>query len=741
LLPFALQLFILITLLGTVATALAQDTDHERPRIGLALSGGGARGAAHIGILKVLEREHIPVDYIAGTSMGSIVGGMYASGMSPEEIETRLIAVDWDDVFDDNIDRENRSFRRKDEDRLWLINRKPGFNDGKIDLPPGLVQGQKISNLLTALTLHVADVDDFDDLGIPFRALAADIRTGDKVVLGSGSLAKAIHASMSIPAIMSPVPWGDMMLVDGGIASNLPIETVRAMGADIVIAVDISTPLQDKDVAKSILSITGQLSGFLTRRNVEAELRTMGERDVLLIPDLGDITSAQFDRIDEAVPIGLRAAEEKLTKLREFALSTDAYEAHVAARSRPKGELPAIEFVRFENDSSLPNEFFIARLEVSQLGQTLDVERLEKNVDELYGLELFSSISYQLVEEDGTYGIEVHVKPKSWGPNYLQFGTELRSSFNGEGVFNVKASLLKTAMNSWNGEWRTGISVGVEPAFLTDFYQPLGMESRWFAGARALYDQFNINVFQPDTNSVVEQFGIKRLAASIYGGREFGTWGRGVLTYSRGRGERSIRIGDPGIPDQDFNIGELSFALEVDELDDLYFPSHGHIARAVYRTNQTSLGSDQDYDQFAFRAGFARSWGENTFEGGIDYRTTVSGDAPPERRFRGGGLFNFSGYEFNQLSGQQYGRLIGTYRRKIFHFGLGDVWAGTSIEYGNIWEDRDDIDIGDGLFAGSLFLGAQTILGPLFFGYGVAEGGASSFYIYLGPVRDGPTLQ
>ena len=733
--------YFLLTPMVMTATALAQSSVNERPKIGLALSGGGARGAAHLGVLQILEREHIPIDYIAGTSMGSIVGGMYASGLSPEEIEAQLVAVDWDEVFDDKIDRENRSFRRKSDDRLWLINRKPGFSDGKIKLPPGLVQGQKINNLLTALTLHVSDIDDFDELAIPFRAVAADIRTGEKVVLGSGSLATAIRASMSIPAIMSPVPWGDMMLVDGGIASNLPIETVRAMGADIIIAVDISTPLQDEDVAKSVLSVAGQLTAFLTTRNVEAELKTLGERDILIIPDLGDIETAQFDRIDEAVPTGLKAAEAQVATLRELSLNVDAYAAHVAKRSLPLSKLPALNFVRFENESNLSDEFFLAKLEMSRVGQTLDVDRLEKNIDELYGLELFSNISYQLVNEDGEHGIEVQVIPKSWGPDYLQFGTEIRSSFNGEGIFNVKASLLKTAMNSWNGEWRTGISIGVEPAFITDFYQPLGLKSRWFVGASALYDQFNINVFQPDTDNIVQQFGIKRIAGSLYGGRDFGAWGRGILTYTRGRGERSIRIGDPGIPDQDFDIGELSFGLEVDELDDLYFPTHGYIARAVYKTNQTSLGSDLDYDQALFRAGIARSWGKNTIEGGLDYRTTVSGDAPPERRFRAGGLFNFSGLEFNQISGQQYGRLIGTYRRELFEFGLGELWAGTSLEYGNVWEDRDDIDIDDGFFAGSLFLGANTLLGPLFFGYGLAEGGASSFYIYLGPVRDGPALQ
>jgi NTE family protein len=231
------------------------------------------------------------------------------------------------------------------------------------------------------------------------------------------------------------------------------------------------------------------------------------------------------------------------------------------------------------------------------------------------------------------------------------------------------------------------------------------------------------------------------LAGSIYFGRDFGTWGRGILTYSLGRGERSVRIGDPTIPDQDFDIGELSFGLEVDELDDLHFPTHGHIARAVYKTNQKSLGADSDFDQVLFRAGIARSWGKNTVQGGVDYRTTVSGDAPPEKRFRGGGLFNFSGYEFNQLSGQQYARVIGTYRRQIADIGLGDLWVGTSVEYGNVWENRDDIDFDDGILSGSLFLGASTLLGPLYFGYGYAEGGADTFYIYLGPVRDGPALQ
>jgi len=733
-------------LLNMPVTGFAQDAVNDRPRIGLALSGGGARGAAHIGVLKVLERERIPIDYIAGTSMGSIVGGLYASGMSLEEIEAQLVAVDWDDVFEDKVDRENRTFRRKTDDRLWLIARKPGFNDGKITLPPGLVQGQKINQLLIELTLPVADVNDFDDLAIPFRAVAADIQTGETVVLGAGSLPKAIRASMSIPAAMTPVPWGERNLVDGGIASNLPIEVVRGMGADIVIAIDISTPLSDEDVSTSLLSVAGQLVGMLTRRNTEAEIATLGAQDILLIPDLGDIETGDFDRMADAVPTGVASAEAHLAELRRYSLDELAFAEHVSARQMPDSAPLVIEFVRFENDTKIADEFLFGRLLASQpgeklVGHPLDVEQLERGIDELYGLEIFSHIAYAVVKEDDKHGLQIWVLPRSWGPNYLQLGVKWNSSFNGEGNFNLSTSLLKTELNAWNGEWRNGLTLGEEPGILTDFYQPLGSSGRWFAGAKASFNQFNVNRFADGTADIEEQARISQLAASAYGGREFGTWGRGSLTYTRGTGDRAIRIGDPNIPDVDFDIGELSAVLEVDRLDDLYFPSHGHFLSAIYRVNRSEFGASQDYDQALFAARFAATRGKNTFIVAADYRTTTSGQAPPERRFRIGGLFNLSGFEFNQLSGQHYGRLIGEVRRKFWDTGIADVYIGTSLEYGNVWENRNEIDFGDGLFAGSLYLGANTGIGPVFLGYGHAEGGIGSFYLYVGALRNNAALR
>ena len=730
--------------LSAPGTTLAQDTLNERPRIGLALSGGGARGAAHIGVLKVLERERVPIDYIAGTSMGSIVGGMYASGMSLEEIETQLLAVDWEAVFEDKIERENRSFQRKTDDQLGLLDIRFGFGEGSASLPTGLVQGQKINELLISLTLPVADIESFDDLAIPFRAIAADIQTGEKVVLDSGDLAKAIRASMSVPAIMAPVPWGERNLVDGGIAGNLPVEVVREMGADIVIAVDISTPLSEEDAAASLLTVVGQLSGFLTRNNVEASIASLGPQDIFLVPDLGDIGAGDFTRMAEAIPTGIDSAETVVAELRKLALDESEFVAHVAARQMPNRALPVIEFIRFDNQTQISNDYLHGRLQVAHVdgqivGRPLDVEKLEKGIDALYGLELFSYISYRPIEEDGRHGLEFQVLPISRGPDYLQFGINWNSSFNGEGVFNISASLLKTEINDRNAEWRTTMAVGEEPGILTDFHQPLGKFGRWFAGGRGSWSQFNVNRFAIDTNNIEEQARITELAASVYAGRDFANWGRGSLTYTRGTGERRIRIGDPGIPDEDFDIGELSFSLAADRLDDLYFPTHGYQASATYRINRTELGASEDYDQLLIGGLFAKSWRDNTLIFGMDYQTTIDGQAPPENLFRAGGLFNLSGFDFNQLSGQHYGRLIGQYRFAFRDTGLARVSFGVSLEYGNVWQNKSDIDFGDGLFAGSLFLGAKTKLGPIYFGYGYAEGGWDALYLYIGSLDNGLT--
>ena len=737
---------IILSFLALTSLLFAEVALADRPKIGLVLAGGGARGASHVGVLKVLERERIPIDYVAGTSMGSIVGGMYAAGMPPEEIERQLAAVDWEGVFKDKVDRKDRSYRRKLDDRLWLYGIKPGFSDGKIKLPPGLVQGQKIGLLLTSLTLPVAEIESFDDLPIPFRAIAADIQTGDKVVLDSGNLAKAIRASMAVPAALSPVPWDGRRLVDGGIASNLPVQTVKEMGADIIIAVDLGEPLSEHELGESLLSIVDQLTAMLVRDNVERELAMLTDEDVLILPDLGDITSAQFDRVIEAIPTGVAAAELKIDELRGLALSEADYEEHVSARRKPRTDMPVIEFITFDNNTGVSDDFLLGRLKTTMrgdpiVGQTLDVDRMEQAINELYALDIFAHVAYELVEEDGRYGIHVNALRKGWGPNYLQIGAKWNSSMDGNGVLSVALSYLKTEMNAWNAEWRTTAAVGEEPGFLTDFYQPLGKGADWFTGVNLLGQQFNINEFDEGSNDILEQVRIRRLGASIYAGREFGKWGRAWIGLSRGSGERSVSIGDPTTPDEDFDIGEATFTLEDDRLDSLYFTRDGHSALALYRFSDKGLGASENFEQVVFSGRIAKSFGKNVWMLFGDYKSTISGVAPPERLFRVGGLFNLSGFEYNQLSGQNFAQLGGVYRRDFLDLGPLHLSAGISLELGNVWQNRSDMSFDSGLFGGSLFLGSNTPIGPVYFGWGNSEKSNGTFYVSVGAVRNDPVLQ
>ncbi|HWN37521.1 MAG TPA: patatin-like phospholipase family protein, partial [Gammaproteobacteria bacterium] len=313
-----------------------------RPQIGLVLSGGGARGGAHIGVLKALEELRVPVDYVAGTSIGAVVGGFYVSGMTVPELEHLVDSLEWETAFLNVTPRQLKSFRRKRDDDSFLVNQKPGLNDGEFELPVGLVQGQVIDMIISRETLRASQVDNFDQLAIPFRAVAGDIVTGEPVVLGTGSLSRAIRASMSIPAALAPIEIDGRLLVDGGIAMNLPVDVARDMGADVVIAVDISSDLLGRETLKSVLDITSQLTNLLTRTGTLQQRAKLTSDDVLLVPNFSDdLTSMEFARMGETVQTGYDSVMQHREEFERLAVSEEQYAAYLAARRDPRmSELP-----------------------------------------------------------------------------------------------------------------------------------------------------------------------------------------------------------------------------------------------------------------------------------------------------------------------------------------------------------------------------------------------------------------
>src|SRR5574340_731620 len=381
--PCLAPLLAALALLAALSSPTHAETDAQqqaiqaaRPKIGLVLAGGGAKGAAHVGVLKVLEEMHIPVDYVAGTSMGSIIGGLYASGMSPQEIEQEIRNIDWKDVFVDNPNRDDRSFRRKQDDALYVFKAKPGFGGGRVKLPRAYVHGQKFDLQLNRLTERVSQIKDFNQLPIPFRAVATDLETGKEVVLKSGNLARSLRSDLAVPGAFDPVEIDGRLLVDGGISNNVPVSVARAMGADIVIVSDLGSDLLTRDQIVSALSVAGQMINFLFALNSQEQLKSLGPRDVLITSKLGDIGAASFDRIGEAMPLGEQAARRADASLRRYSISQADYDRYLASRGKPKSESGVVAFVRIENQSRISDEV-IASYITAKPGEPLDITQLE----------------------------------------------------------------------------------------------------------------------------------------------------------------------------------------------------------------------------------------------------------------------------------------------------------------------------------------------------------------------------
>ena len=733
-----LRLFLLLALsaffsFGSFSLMAAEEAHNERPKIGLALSGGGARGAAHVGVLKVLEELRIPVDYIAGTSMGAVIGGLYASGMNSAEIEHQLNTIDWTTVFDDKPARPERSQRRKNDDRLYLVDGKIGINDAGLNLPKSAVEGQRFNLILKSLTLPVTNVTNFDDLPIPFRAVAMDITTGDEVVLGEGDLATAMHASMAIPAIFSPIKLDGKILVDGGAANNLPISVVRDMGADIVIAIDISTPLLEQEDLDRPLAVIAQLTGLLTRRNVEDQLQTLTDDDVLIIPTLEEVGSMSFDRVAEAIQQGEQAAIKQHSQLSTLSLDSKQYQSYEATQKRSAWQQPTVEFLRINNNSRLSDEVIQSHLAI-KVGEPLDIKNIEQGVDTVYGLDIFESVRYDLITEEGKTGVMVSAKEKSWGTDSLQTGLELASDTDGDSSFNLAIAYTQQPLNSLNGEWRTALQMGERPGIITEIYQPLDPASRYFFHSGLSWLKSDIRIFEGDGSGQAEaEYDVERWTLSLSVGRNIAKWGEIRFGVRRFTGEADLDIGGSGFDDFNFDDGYFFARAQMDTVDNLNFPRSGYFNSIEWKSAKDYLGADEEYEQVDLKLSGANSWGDNTLITSISYGSTVSGDTAITNRFELGGFLNLSGYKVGELSGQHYGLLSLAYQRRIYQSKFFPTYAGAAFQMGNTWEDKDDIQFGDMVSSGTLFVGTDTPIGPLYLGYGVAEGNNDgSAYLFLG---------
>lgn len=731
--PIRILTLMLTLAVGVVLAAEPEPVAKDRPRIGLVLSGGGARGAAHVGVLKVLEEMRVPIDAIAGTSMGAVVGGLYASGMSATEIEALLGSVNWQDALRDRPQRSELAFRRKQDDRNFLVRYALGVNKDGFALPKGLIQGQKLSQLLRAATVPVAEIQDFDRFPVPLRVVATNLETGGPVVLGSGDLVTAMRASMAAPGAFTPVELGSELLVDGGLVQNLPVETARQMGVDVLIAVDVSFPLSRREGLNSPLEMTNQAYAILIRNRTLEQRASLGSRDIIIEPQLGDMASTEFDRVVEAKSAGEGAARAAGSLLASLSLDQQGYQRYLASRNTLPKELPVIRFVRVDAGSERYSRAIDSAMG-DLVGRPLDKDQIQSRMMSLYALDTFESIDYSVVQSGPDAGIEFKLRRKSWGPNYVRVGLNLEDDFEGNSRYNAAARFIMTELNTMNAEWLTDVQIGDNPKFFTEFYQPLSYGNRYFVAPKFDFELRNLQVVEP-SGEIVE-FRERSYQLGLDVGREISSWGEARFGVRRGTQKRRVRIGDTTIPTQEFDRGGYFFRFSYDKLDSIYFPRRGQQFEIEWTAERQGMGATQSADTIEARWQIARSSGRYSAIFSTDFGTTLDDGPTPQNLFTLGGFLNLSGLSPGTLSGPHYGigRLI--LYRQVGRGGSGvldfPAYAGISLEAGNTWQDRGDARLGSLKRDASLFLGADTLLGPVYLATGFNEGGETAFYLFLG---------
>jgi NTE family protein len=727
---------VLLAALATTARAeeTAPPASAPRPKIGIAFAGGGARGGAHVGVLKVLEELRVPVDYVAGTSIGSIIAALYASGMAPDEMEKVLATTDWDAALQDDQPRKDRPYRQKEDDDLYLIKAELGFHKGSLVLPAGLVAGQKLNYLLRRLTLPATDVRDFDKLRIPFRCVATDIVTGSKVVLSKGDLARAVRASMAIPGFFSPVEWEGKLLTDGGTADNMPVDVVREMGADVVIAIDISTPLKKREEISSFLSITGQTSGFLTRLNVEQQIATLTkDHDVLVTPNLDEVSTLDFKQFPKASEQGFKAADAMRETLARFSVSETEY-AKFQKRQREARVDPVVQEVRVEAPPGVDPRLLEGRI-ATKPGK-VDWPVLEGDLARLYELGDYETVDFRIATEGEKKILVLGGPPKPPAPTRLRFGLLLNTDFASNSSFGLRLGAYLTRLNAMRGELRTKIEVGRQNSILFEFYQPTDFQGRFFVSPTVSFTRLPHDLYVDDVN--VARIRTDEFAGALDLGYSLGRYGEVRLGAVAGHTNYKTEIFSGQPASGSASTAALRLRVVLDQVDSVTTPRDGWEARAEIFEAFDSAGGDARYGKLAAGAGFAKSFRETTVMATLRSDLRIGPDLRPlYDQALLGGFLNLSGLAPGQLYGDNAVllRLIGYQRLARMNSLLGTgVYAGLSIETGNAW--NSGLTLSDLRLAGSAFLEADTSLGPLYIAYGLADRGFHSFYLALGlPLR------
>ncbi len=719
-----LQAVILILTMLVSAQVVAAE------KLALVLSGGGARGGAHIGVLRELERRQVRPDLIVGVSFGALVGGLYAAGMALDDIEQVMTELSLEKNFQDRPERALQTYRQKNESAGNLLNFDVGAGPAGVKLPLGLVQGQELSVTLAKLLLPVSNQRDFSDLAIPFVAVATDLETGQAVRLDQGNLATVIKASLAVPVLFAPVSIDGRLLVDGGVANNLPVNVARDLGATQVIAVDASMPRLRSDQLTSFVSVVDQITTLLTRANADRQLARLGPRDFLVSPDLDDIGSLDLSKVPDAIEAGRAAALADIDWSAIEGMGPLPWSAWQTERLASFQSIQQIESLTVFNGSRLDGRAIVNQLSFKP-GRVLEADQLERDLRRVYAMGIFERVEADIIEDrQGQKSLEIRTREKAWGPDYLNFGAGVEDNFRGDAAYSFRLSYTATGQNPTGGELKSTLELGRDPSLSVRFYQPIGYGTPWFAEVELEASRRLLRIY--DEGEPTAEYLVSNTGIGFDIGRQLSSWGEIRLGLSKSEPRSELQLG-ANLLDPAGTQAAIEAHFAADTLDSVAFPTRGVRGEVSYTTAQKKFGASQDYESAAMRllVPFSGRYGSllTRIEGG----EILTKDAPPERAFTLGGFTRLSGFSPGELAGSRLGLLsLVAYQPMDSTLGLGQMYRGLSLETGGVFLRDETVRFSDLLNGYSVFVGLDTQLGPLYLSFGASEGGRKSVSLTLG---------
>lgn len=728
--PFVLLLVSLISLAQVEAQpqpAEAARLSETRPRIALALEGGGALGLAHIGVLEWFDEHHIPVDVIAGTSMGGLIGGFYASGMQAGEIKLFADTINWNKALRNQTPYRDLAFRRKEDKREYPADLEFGLKGG-VHLPAGFNSGQEVGLILDRIGAPYSSMTTFDDLPTPFRCVATDLVSGNAVVFDKGSLAVALRGTMSLPGVFNPLRQNGQVYVDGGLVDNLPVDVARKAGADVVIAVHLRTKPLDPAQGLSAFNV---LQGSVSVVIAANELQSMEQADILISVPTEDYGTLDYDASDKLEELGMKAAEEKANVLERFALNDAGWKAYLAERESRRRTVPTPEFVKVVGPSPEVARGLEKKLQ-DNVGKPIDYTRINRDMDEITGLGRFDLAGYQLTQQNGLSGLLVKAEEKDYGPPIVNPLIVVDGSDYTNVLFGLGARITLLDIGGYGSEWRNDFLIGSQYSVASEYYHPLKWSNPFFVAPRLFASDAPFDLY--DNDSRVASYREDQEGGGLDLGVTFNRFSQLRFGYQLEHLSLTRQIGTPDFNNLSGRQGFSRVLYTFDDTDDPTLPRQGFSAKTRLEFYDANPGATEHFPLFESETGlFKQLKSRNSVfilaSGGSTFGRDDIG-VPP---FSLGGPLRLGAYGTNEILTNQYFLIQPGYIRQLKQlsplFG-NHIYAVATYEIAKTYDDLfresklpNDVNVG---------LLVQTFFGPVVFGGAVGDSGHRKFYFQLG---------